>query len=97
MDKAETEKNSVIQNPDRTQKFKAISRLNFVMVFSILAALVGLGWYLAFELSSVQRALSDLETRLTSAKESNQSITNIESLLDSALSAHAENFVSGYS
>jgi uroporphyrin-3 C-methyltransferase len=92
MDKAETEKNSVIQNPDRTQKFKAISRLNFVMVFSILAALVGLGWYLAFELSSVQRALSDLETRLTSAKESNQSITNIESLLDSALSAHAENF-----
>ena len=92
MDKAETEKNSVIQPSDRTQKFKAISRLKFVMVFSILAALVGLGWYLAFELSSVQRGLSDIETRLTSAKESNQSFTNMASLLDSKIAAHAENF-----
>ncbi|MAA55103.1 MAG: hypothetical protein CMK43_08065 [Porticoccaceae bacterium] len=92
MDKAETEKNSVIQPPDRTQKFKAISRLKFVMVFSILASLGGLGWYLAFELSSVQRALSEIETRLTSAKESNQSFTNMESLLDSKIAAHAVNF-----
>ena len=92
MDKAEQGKNSENQPSDRTQKFKAISRLKFVTAFSILAALVGLGWYLAFELSSVQRGLSDLETRLTSVTESNQSFTNMASLLDSKIAANAENF-----
>ena len=92
MDKAASEKNSVIQPSAQTQKFKLLSRLKFLICFSILAIFIGLGWHLVFELAYVERRLTEIETRLTSATESNRSFGALTSMLDDKILKHRENF-----
>ena len=92
MDTVEPDGNSVIQSSARTQKFKALARLKFILGFSTLVALIGIGWYLALELVSVQARLSEIETRLTLTAETNRSFSVITSRLDNKTLEHAENF-----
>ena len=92
MDNVEPETSSVIQPSARTQKFKALARLKFILGFSALAALIGLGWYLGLELVSVQARLSEIETRLTLTTETNHSLSMNTSRLDNKTLIHAENF-----
>ena len=92
MDKAESEKNTVIQHSARTQKLKLLSRFKLLMGFSILAVFIGLGSHLVFELASVERRLNEIETRLTSATESNRGFGALASMLDDKIVKHRKNF-----